>query len=69
VPAVAVASEQFVKLARTILRSQKVPEDLVIEIQGNPEFVGEDELARIGARVAEAAVQRFTAPAAGRPAG
>nr|WP_038207336.1 hypothetical protein [Xenophilus azovorans] len=59
VPAVGVASEQFIKLARTVLRSQKVPEEVAIEVKGNPEFVSDEELARIAEAIAAEAVSRF----------
>jgi hypothetical protein len=58
-PAVGVASEQFIKLARTVLRSQKVPEEVAIEIKGNPEFVSDEELGRIAEFIAAEAVLRF----------
>ena len=59
VPAVGVASEQFIKLARTVLRSQKVPEEAVIEVKGNPEFVSDEELAHIAEMIAAEAVVLF----------
>ena len=64
VPAVGVASQQFIKLARTVLRSQKVPETVAIEIAGNPEFVSEEELRRIADEVTAKAVRRLTGKAA-----
>ena len=61
-PAVGVSSQQFIKLARTVLRSQKVPDTIAIEIAGNPEFVTEQELMRIADEVTAQAVQRLTEP-------
>lgn len=67
-PAVGVASEQFIKLARTVLRSQKVPEELAIEVKGNPEFVDDAELVRIADAIAASAVERFRGLTVARPA-
>lgn len=64
-PAVGVASEQFIQLARTVLRSQKVPEEAVIEIPGNPEFVSDEALLEIADAVAAEAVRRLRGLAAG----
>ena len=67
-PAVGVASEQFIKLARTVLRSQKVPEELAIEVKGNPEFVDDAELVRIADAIAASAVERVRGLTVARPA-
>jgi len=46
-PAVVVASEQFEKLAKVIMRSQNVPESIAIMVAGNPEFISVDDVALI----------------------
>jgi hypothetical protein len=55
-----VSTEQFNKLATAIMRSQRVPESIAIEIKCNPEFIGADELARVADQVIEQVVARLT---------
>ena len=59
-PAVVIATEQFEKLARVIMKSQHVPETVMILIQGNPEFISDDELNRVSDRVLEEAIRKLT---------
>ena len=59
-PTVVVATEQFVKLAKVIMRSQQVPESIAITVKGNPEYVSEDELATIAEDLIQQSVQRLT---------
>jgi hypothetical protein len=53
-------SEQFEKLARTVIQSQQVDEGVAILIEGNPESVPDDELVRIADIVLAEAVARLT---------
>ena len=55
-----VATEQFVKLAKVIMRSQQVPESIAIMIKGNPEYVSDEELAAIADELILQAVERLT---------
>ena len=59
-PAVVIATGQFDKLARLIMRSQRVPETIAITIGPNPEFVTEAELEPIADEVIEQAIARLT---------
>jgi len=59
-PAVVVNTEQFTKLAKAVMRSQKVPESIAVEIKGNPEFVSAEDLQRIADDVIEKVVDRLT---------
>ena len=60
IPAVVVASAQFDKLAKVILRAQNVPETIEIMIKDNPEYIPERELAATADWVLEEAVKRLT---------
>lgn len=64
-PAVVVATEQFEKLARVIMKSHRVPASIMIMIGGNPEFIDDDELGKVADRVLAEAVERLTRPHAG----
>jgi hypothetical protein len=55
-----VSTEQFNRLALAIMRSQRVPQSIAIEIRGNPEFIDDVELARIADQVIEQVVARLT---------
>jgi len=59
-PAVVVNTEQFTKLAKAVMHSQRVPESIAIEIKGNPEFVDAEELKRIADDVITEVVDRLT---------
>jgi uncharacterized Fe-S cluster-containing MiaB family protein len=59
-PAVVVATEQFEKLAKVIMRSQNVPESIAIMVKGNPEYIEQDELNRICDQVVEDVLVRLT---------
>jgi len=59
-PAVVVATEQFEKLAKVIMRSQKVPESIAIMVEGNPEYISVEKLDLICDEVAEEVRVRLT---------
>ena len=59
-PAVVVATEQFEKLAKVIMRSQNVPESICIMVQGNPEFISAEKLEGICDQVVDEVVNRLT---------
>jgi len=59
-PAVVVATEQFEKLAKVIMRSQNVPESICIMVQGNPEFISAEKLEGVCEQVVEEAFTRLT---------
>ncbi|MBI4189743.1 MAG: hypothetical protein HY525_04315 [Betaproteobacteria bacterium] len=53
-------TEQFEKLARTIMKSQDVDESIAILIKGNPECISDDELMKTADRVLDEAAERLT---------
>jgi hypothetical protein len=59
-PAVVVATEQFEKLAKVIMRSQNVPESIAIMVKGNPEYIAQEELKRVCDLVVEDVLVRLT---------
>jgi hypothetical protein len=59
-PAVVVATEQFEKLAKVIMRSQNVPESIAIMVKGNPEFVSAEKLEQVCEEVADEVLVRLT---------
>ena len=59
-PAVVVATEQFEKLAKVIMRSQNVPESICIMVKGNPEFISYEQLAGICDQVVDDVFVRLT---------
>lgn len=59
-PAVVIATEQFEKLAKVIMKSQNIPESVAIHIKGNPEFISDEELMAVADKVMEEAVDRLT---------
>ena len=59
-PAVVVATEQFEKLAKVIMRSQKVPESIAIMVKGNPEYISVEKLDLVCDQVAEEVRVRLT---------
>jgi len=59
-PAVVVATEQFDKLAKVIMRSQNVPESIAIMVKGNPEFISDEKLSGIAEEVLLEAIARLT---------
>lgn len=59
-PVVVVNTEQFSKLAKTVMHSQRVPETIAVEIKGNPEFVSAEMLVRIADEVTAQVVERLT---------
>ena len=59
-PAVVVATEQFEKLAKVIMRAQNVPESIAIMVKGNPEFISAEKLEQVCEEVAEDVLVRLT---------
>ena len=59
-PAVVVATEQFEKLAKVIMRSQNVPESIAIMVKGNPEFISVEKLEQVCEEVTEEVLVRLT---------
>ena len=59
-PTVVVTTERFNAVAKATLRSQRVPESIAIEIKGNPEFITDEELAKVSQEVVEQIVERLT---------
>ncbi len=59
-PAVVVTTERFVVLAKTVMKAQRVPRTIAIEIKGNPEFVSDAALVPIAEQVAQETIQRLT---------
>jgi len=59
-PAVVVATEQFEKLAKVIMRSQKVSESIAIMVKANPEFISVEKLELVCDQVAEEVRVRLT---------
>ena len=59
-PAVVVATEQFEKLAKVIMRSQNVPESIAIMVKGNPEFSSAEKLEQVCEEVVEDVLLRLT---------
>ena len=56
-----VITERFHAVAMATLRSRRFPESIVVEIKGNPEFVTDEELAKISSKMADDVAQRLTA--------
>ena len=59
-PAVVVTTERFDVLAKTVMKAQRVPRTIAVEIKGNPEFVSDEALEPIAGKVTQDAVQRLT---------
>ena len=59
-PTVVVTTERFNAVAKATLRSQRVPESIVIEIKGNPEFISDEELAEVSQELVAQLVARLT---------
>jgi uncharacterized Fe-S cluster-containing MiaB family protein len=59
-PATVVATEQFEKLAKVIMRAQNVPESICIMVKGNPEFISAERLEGICDQVVEDVLVRLT---------
>ena len=59
-PAVVVATEQFEKLAKVIMRSQNVPESIAIMVKGNPEYISVEKLEHVCDQVVEDVLVRLT---------
>ena len=59
-PAVVVATEQFEKLAKVIMRSQNVPESICVMVKGNPEFISVEKLDGMCEEVVEEVLTRLT---------
>jgi len=68
-PAVVVTTERFDVLARTVMKAQRVPGSIAVQIPGNPEFVSDDELVPLAADVTREVVARLTQEHAARQAG
>ena len=56
-----VITERFHAVAMATLRSQRVPDSIVVEIKGNPEFVSDDELAKISSKMADDVARQLAA--------
>ena len=56
-----ITTERFDTVAKVTLRSQRVPESIVVEIKGNPEFVSDQELERQSQEMVDTLVTRLTA--------
>ena len=59
-PSVVVTTERFNAVAKATLRSQRVPESIVVEIKGNPEFISDEALAAVSVQVVNQIVERLT---------
>jgi hypothetical protein len=59
VPALLLASEQFVKLAHTVMRAKASPEALVVPLPGNPSYAGNEDLEAQAEVALEELVKRF----------
>ncbi len=59
-PAVVVATEQFEKLAKVIMRSQNVPESICVMVKGNPEFISVEKLDGVCEEVVGEVLTRLT---------
>ncbi len=64
-PAVLVISEQFAKLAQSLMRSREIPESIAIVLKGNPEFVTESQGEALAGEVIVQTVRRLTGTAQG----
>jgi hypothetical protein len=53
------ASEQFVKLARQLMKAKGRSEDFVLLVPGNPAYAGEAELQQIVENAIEELASRF----------
>jgi hypothetical protein len=60
IPAVVVITERFHAVAMATLRSQRMPESIVVEIKGNPEFVTDEELVNVSRKVTDEVVERLS---------
>jgi len=59
-PAAVVATEQFEKLAKVIMRSQNVPESIAVMVPGNPEYISYEKLDALCDQVVEEVLTRLT---------
>jgi hypothetical protein len=57
---VIVVSEQFEKLAKTVMKSRNVPDRIGILVPGNPEFISDPELDLLAQHVLAETLQRLT---------
>lgn len=55
-----VNTEQFHKLVKVLMQSQRVPQSIAVEIDCNPEFVDDVRLEQIADGVIAKAVDRLT---------
>ncbi len=55
-----VVTEQFEKLSKIIMKSQKVPESIAIMVSGNPEYISADALKETCEQVAREVIDRLT---------
>lgn len=56
-----VITERFHAVAMATLRSQRFPDSIVVEIQGNPEFVTDEELVKISNNMADDIARQLAA--------
>lgn len=61
VPAVALVGEQFLPLAKLVLRSRDIPESAAVMIPGNPAYATGDDLRVLAVNALSEAVARITA--------
>ena len=55
-----VVSEQFERLAKTVMKSRNVPDRIGILIPGNPEFISDRELGVLAQHVLVETLDRLT---------
>ena len=55
-----VVSEQFEKLAKTVMKSRNVPDWIGILVPGNPEFISDPQLDLLAQHVLAETLQRLT---------
>ena len=58
-PAVVVATSQFVALAKVMMHARRVPETIAVVIDGNPEFLEETAFEPLAAKVLATVLQRL----------
>ena len=55
-----VCTEQFHKLALTVMRAQNVPESIGIHIKGNPEYISDEALMEVCDEVCTQTIEKLT---------
>lgn len=59
-PTVVITTDQFEKLAKTILKAKNVPDSIMVLTAGNPEFISHGELQQMAKEVMVEAVAKLT---------